>query len=76
MILSIMLWFNILESSNVAKHDAEHLPIVMIIEKRVKCSYGIQKKHLMDFFTNYTSLMKIFAKVQESKSLLQRFLLS
>ena len=37
MILSIMLWFNILESSNVAKHDAEHLPIVMIIEKSVKC---------------------------------------
>ena len=43
MILSIMLWFNILESSNVAKHDAEHLPIVMIIEKRVKCSKEYRK---------------------------------
>ena len=42
MILSIMLWFNILESSNVAKHDAEHLPIVMIIEK-VKCSKEYRK---------------------------------
>ena len=61
MILSIMLWFNILESSNVAKHDAEHLPIVMIIEKRVKCSYGILKKHLMVFFTNYTCFIEILA---------------
>ena len=56
MILSIMLWFNILESSNVAKHDAEHLPIVMIIEKKSEVFLSNTEKHLMDFLTNYNVL--------------------
>ena len=59
MILSIMLWFNILESSNVAKHDAEHLPIVMIIEKRVKCSMEYRKTFNEFSYTLYNFHRKL-----------------